>query len=371
MKHAAAFLSLGLFLEMAATFWTLAQAIASGVFDEADCGVRALALYHNSRLPQNCVQLDGSVVWFDETLTHSTFTSCSGGLENPEIEQLCDCSKYDRVVSGCSWALASSTRDEIEGLCVAVPVIAVSSSGLQNQDGTSYDWLLDSPELEFQEDCRPLTPTRFGGITIALLVVSLIIGLVEAFVGYKRWKDPLQGAGLAIAGSAVEGAGLLSVWGLLMFSPHGIVQNQRDDTPEVSDNQFRVLEALLHLVAGVTLGGTVAEIVFHGSATARDLLPYLGVVGNASVWLGSAMTEVIVTAYLVWRLKFWKTQDEGEQDASWPELAAALTGLVLLEIVALLAVWAGRFFFARARSVLVAAKEVTRQDSTRTTSSGG
>lgn len=363
MQHAAAFLSLGLFLEVAATFWTLAQAVSSGVFDEADCGVRALALYHNERLPQNCRELDGSVVWFDESRTFSTFTSCDGsGLEDPQIEQLCDCSKYDKVGNDCVWAAASSTRDEIDGLCVAVPVIQLNEE-LQELYETSYEYLLDSSELEFQDDCRPLSPDGFGDITIALLVVSLIIGLVEAYVGYKRWKDPLKGAGLVMAGSVVEGAGVLSIWGLLMFAPYGIVRAQSEES-QVSENQFKFLQLLLSLVAIATVVGMTAEIVFHRSAKAHSRLPYLGVFGSALVWLGSATTEVLVTAYLVWRLQFWQSQvsDAQEEEDSWPVLVAAVVGLIVLEVVALLAVWAARFCFARGKSVLVGAKDASRQE---------
>lgn len=358
LKHAAAFLSLGLLLEFGAAFWTLGQAVASGVFDVPDCGVRALALYHNSRLPENCQRLDSSDVWFDEARTFETFTSCSGGLDDPNIDQLCDCSKYDKVRSGCVWAAASSTKDAIGGLCVAVPVIALTATD-QEEFGTTYDYLLDSSELEFQEDCTPLTPTGFGDITIALLVVSLIIGLVEAYVGYKRWKNPLQGPGLVVAASVVEGAGLLTIWGLLMFAPHGIVRAQAEEA-QVSDNQYRFLVILLSLVAVLTVGGTAAEIVFHRSARAHARLPYLGAFGNALIWLSSGVIEVLVTAYLVWRLQFWKGQDDDEEEEStWPVLVGAVIGLVILEAVALLAVWAARFFFARAKSVLSGAKDVS------------
>eukprot|EP00752_Nemacystus_decipiens_P017769 g15931.t1 len=348
MTHAAAFLSLGLLLEFGAAFWTLGQAVASGVFDEADCGFRALAVYHNSRLPQNCQRLDSSVVWFDETRTFETFTSCSGGVEDPQVEQLCDCSRYDKVSSGCVWAAASSTKEEIEGLCLAVPVIALTPD-VQELYGTTYDYLLDSSEFEFQNECTPLTPAGFGDITIALLVVSLVIGLVEAYVGYRRWKNPLRGSGLIVVASAVEGGGILSVWCLLMFAPHGIVRAQAEEA-QVSENQYRFLVVLLTLVAVLTVGGTAAEITFHRSAKAHERLPYLGVFGNALIWLASGVIEVLVTAYLVWRLQFWKGQDDDEEaERNWPVLVGAVIGLVVLEVVALLAVWAARFFFARAR----------------------
>lgn len=361
MKHAAAFVSLGLLLEMAATFWTLAQAVTSGVFDVPDCGVRALALYHNERLPQNCDKLDSSVVWFDEDRTFNTFTSCSG-LEDPKIDQLCDCSRYDKVSSGCAWALASSTRDDIDGLCVAVPVIRLNEA-LQELYGTSYEWLLDSSELEYQDDCRQLVPEGFGDITIALVVVSLLISLVEAYVGYKHWSNPLQGPRLVVVGSVVEAAGILSVWGLLVFARQGIIQAQQVEA-QVSENQFRFLQMLLSVVAVVTIVGTVAEIVFHLSAKAHARLPYLGVFGNALIWVGAAVLDILVTAYLVWRLQFWKNEaNEDEADEQdWPVLVAAVIGLVILEIVALFAVWAARFFFARAKLVLSGGKDASRQE---------
>ncbi|CAM9201880.1 unnamed protein product [Ectocarpus sp. 4 AP-2014] len=353
MKHAAAFLSLGLFLEIGATFWTLAQAIASGVFDEADCGVRALSLYHNDRLPSNCEQLDSSSVWFDEDRTVSTFTSCSG-LEDPAIDQLCDCAKYNRVRTGCTWTPASSTRDEIEGLCVAVPVIALTAD-LQEEYGTTYDWLLDSSELEYQDDCTPLSPEGFGDITIALLVVSLSLELVEAYVGYKRWRDPLSVRGLVVVASVLEGVGLFSIWCLLRFLPGGILET------EVSENQYKFLNIMLYGVLVATFGGTLAEVVFYFSAPGR--FRYLGVFGNSLTWLASGLTDVVVTAYLVWRLQWWENAgDETADEETWPVLVAAVIGLVVLEVAALLVLWIARVLIARARSALLTAKDLSLKE---------
>lgn len=63
--------------------------------------------------------------------------------------------------------------------------------------------------------------------SVALLVVSAIIGLVEAFVGYKRRRNVQQAADLVVAGSVGEGAGILSIWGVLRFAPHGVCPGAR------------------------------------------------------------------------------------------------------------------------------------------------
>lgn len=89
-------------------------------------------------------------------------------MEDPQIEQLNDCSKYDKVGHGCAWTQASSTHDVIEGFCVAVPVLQLDP-GLQGLYDTTYYWRLDISELEFQDECRSLTLRCFGGMTIALL----------------------------------------------------------------------------------------------------------------------------------------------------------------------------------------------------------
>ncbi len=373
MKRAAAFLTVGLLLEAGATVWTLVQAAATGVFEAPDCGVRTLALYHNERLPPNCERMDSSVVWFDEDRTpDAVFTSCTGALDDPSIEQqACDCGLFDQVESGCRWTSASSTREEIAGLCLAVPVDVVTAEN-KEEWGTTYDFVLDSSELEFQKPCSSLNPQGFGDIVIALVAVALALELLEAYVGYRRWKDPLSARGLVVIAAAAEGAGILSIWFLLSFSPSGIQED------EVTDKQRGILNAFMIVIFGATLAGTLAEVKYYCSGGASpSRLPYLGAVGSALIWVGSALIEVVVTAYLLWRIEYrnqfpiseedllldsavsqWEidAKNQAADETTWPVLKDAAQGLIVLEALGLLVMWIARALFARAKATLLRAK---------------
>jgi len=336
------------------------QAMTEGVFEEADCGVRALALYHNQQLSRNCERLDSSEVWFDESATVNTFTSCTGALDNPIEQQLCSCTFFDKVTDECYWTSASSTREEIAGLCLAVPV-KVATEEDKEEWGTTYDLVLDSSELEYQKDCTPLNPPGFGDIVIALVVVSLAVALLEAYVGYRRWKDPLSVRGLAVVAAAAEGSGILSIWFLLRFSRSGI---QKD---EVTEDQYWILGVFMFVVFGATFAGTLAEVAYYYTGAARDRFPLLGAVGNALIWLGAAFIEVLVTAYVVWRVRFREVYNPTTEDLSqaaedelnqqtWPVLMTAAAGLIVLEALALLVMWIARALFAGAKGTLSRAK---------------
>lgn len=375
MRHAIAFLSLGLLLELGATVWTMLQAMSTGVFEAPDCGVRTLALYHNERLSQNCERLtDSSEIWFDESVTFNTFTPCSGAIDDPPIEaQACDCGLFDRVAAGCLWTSATSTREEIAGLCLAVPV-KVATAEDKEEWGTTFDLVLDSPELEFQKDCSSLSPEGFGDIVIALVVVSLTLELLEAYVGYRRWKDPLSVRGLVVLAAVAEGVGILSIWFLLSFSESGLKED------EVHSTQYRIITLFMVGVFGATFLGTLAEVAYYCSGAARERFPYLGAAGNALLWLGSALIEVVVTAYLVWRLEYRvifpiseadlladagvsqaEIDDKNERamEQTWPVLMAAAVGLVVLEALALLVMWIARALSARAKTTLLKSKEAS------------
>lgn len=360
-------------MEAGATIWTLVQAAATGVFEAPDCGVRTLALYHNERLPQNCERMDSSVVWFDEDRTpDAVFTSCTGALDDPPIgQQACDCGLFDQVQSGCLWTSASSTREEIAGLCLAVPVHVVTAEN-KEEWGTTYDFVLDSSELEFQKPCSSLNPQGFGDIVIALVVVALVLELLEAYVGYRRWKDPLSARGLVVVAAVAEGAGILSIWFLLSFSSSGIQED------EVTVNQQRILSAFMFVIFGATFAGTLAEVVaYYCSSAARSRLPYLGAVGNALIWVGSALIEIVVTAYLLWRIEYRNQFPISEEDlrldpavsqseidaknqaadeTTWPVLKEAAQGLIVLEALGLLVMWIARALFTRAKVTLLRAK---------------
>ncbi|CAN0473699.1 unnamed protein product, partial [Hapterophycus canaliculatus] len=72
-------------------------------------------------------------------------------------------------------------------------------------------------------------------------------------------------------------------------------------------------------------------------------LPYLSALGNALLWLGVAALEILVVAYFVW-------QAAGDGDLrSWDILADEITGLLLVEALALLALWAARVLWTRAK----------------------
>jgi len=204
-----------------------------------------------------------------------------------------------------------------------------------------------------------------------LVVVALTLELLEAYVGYRRLKDPLSARGLVVIAAAAECAGILSIWFLLSFSPSGI---QGD---EVTEKQQRILSAFMFVIFGATIAGTLVEVTCYYSGAARERAPYLGTFGNALIWLGSALIEIVVTAYLLWRLEYRVQFPISEEDLlldpevsqseidaknqaadqkTWPVLKDAAEGLIVLEALALLVMWIARALFTRAKATLLSAK---------------
>ncbi|CAN0536454.1 unnamed protein product, partial [Ectocarpus sp. 12 AP-2014] len=84
--------------------------------------------------------------------------------------------------------------------------------------------------------------------------------------------------------------------------------------------------------------------------SSKPVVQCLGEFGSATIWLGSGLLEVVVTIWLVWKgegiirsssvySSFADSGDEGD-------LSATLSSQVALEVLALLAEWAAKYFWA-------------------------
>lgn len=89
--------------------------------------------------------------------------------------------------------------------------------------------------------------------------------------------------------------------------------------------------------------GTLAEITAERSDRAAGVLPYLGAVGNALVWLGAALLKIVVTSCLLWT-------GAGSRDMAALVLESA--GLFAPELLGLVAMWTARGLWARANKLL-------------------
>lgn len=237
IKHAAAFLSVGLVLEVVATIWAFAQAVSSGLFDDPRCDKSM-----HEQVLQNCKQVDFSevsVYWDDK----QSYVGCEI-LEDPIKD--CNCSTIGsgpRAFSSTNisssetavpddeftWTAAKSSVKRLGSLYLAIPVLDCLYSNFCPYASDSYasDWTVDpdlsewSPYLSKTENPNP---SGFEKMTVVLLVVGLGLELVEGIVGYMCLKAPLAGTGRMTAGSVVDATGILTAIFLLLFSEEGLFE---------------------------------------------------------------------------------------------------------------------------------------------------
>ncbi|CAM9959182.1 unnamed protein product [Scytosiphon promiscuus] len=360
-RHAAILLAVGLVLEVAATLWTLGQAMAIGVFHEPDCGALAAAGYLNEMLPRECERVritNEKYVWdMAETITAAynnvtpvSYAACST-LEDPPVNvetRFCDCWSLITMHAGdaCRWTPAIASDEERGGLCLAKAIRP------KNFDFKTSAFVLPG----FDGQCIPMHPPGAWKVTVALLLVGLGVEFVETAVGYVLLNDPSAGSGLAAAGTAFEAFGIVSFYLWLLASEgcwfdrivYGDVQSPA-----------RVLFLLNLVVAAVasTCLGVLADAVFHFSRKVSSRLPYLSAFGNALIWLGAALTEVNVTLYLAWRRQGKKFVDNSHYSrVPWNDFGGEIVALVVLEVLALMVVLTARVVFTRARMMLLRLK---------------
>lgn len=357
----AACVSLGLLLEVATTLWTLKQAMSLGVFQKADCGVSAIASYLNRLLPRHCENVEFSEVFWNDTLyeyrTLPDYVGCDG-LENPtrtEQMRLCDCPmSFGRLSkSGCAWTAATSTLEGLGGLCLAMPVLDLSDTykyWMRIEPNTTQDLLLDRSVFEVGGSCKAVHPPGSGKVTIGFLAVGLGVELVEGLVSYVYLSHPRAGTGMMAAGAGFEAAGMVVIHSWMVLS-QAYWYSWLDSYVSL-DQQLFLMNMHMVAVASASLGAMI-EVLFFCSGTAANLLPYLGALGNALIWLGAGLTEVGVTLYLTWRLE--PSDFFSRDDDMWSDIGYEVIGLIVFEVLGLIAMCAARVLLTKARRALTRA----------------
>lgn len=337
-RHARLILAVGIFLEACATLWAFQQVVAAGAFDgDVDCSSSGgLQRLHLSPLVVDACDgpLDADYFY--------NLTDTSDGLSYPSFwqafdvcdtltdvptgehsfEESCTCQSEDFEMSDmCSWVALSSPSD---GYCFAQSVLlSISENGGTDIWADNY----------FQR-CWDSNPSGTEELAIAALVVALCVQLLEAFVGFKYWKDTAKGTTPTLAVSVLEALGVIAVASVLLSLP-GLYA--------VSDDTSRRIPGFVWsawTTVTIAVVGALVEIAAGCSDRALARLPYLGAVGNACIWFGAALLEVVVTLYLLY---------VGAGITGDAELAREGAVLFVLEILGLVAMWVARGLWTRAK----------------------
>ena len=332
-------LAIGLLLEMSATFWAFSQAISAGALDgDVDCGDDSSIsqLYASYIIKEGCDgQIDSDVFYNFTTYWGGSFSDWDeyDACDNPtdtldgvhRFQKFCSCpAGLDSLeLTTCSWVALSSPSDSV---CYAQGVFTSSSDG-------SIVGILDT--YFFFKECWATNPSGTAALTITALVVALSSQLLEAFVGFKYWKQTEERtAALTLAASVLEALGVVVVSSVLLSLPgfYGV----SNDT----SNRLPVLFWLAWTVIPMVVVGALVEVTAERYDCAAGRFPYLGAAGNGLIWLGAALLEVVVTSYLLWT-------GGGITDVA--ELAREAAGLFALELLALVAMWIARALWTRAK----------------------
>lgn len=324
-------LALGLMLEVSATLWAFQQAVSAGAFlGDADCSKDGSLdnLFVSSLFLEDCTGgqiFDGAAL---ENLTSidSTFdeyVSCDNVTDSPtgalSFEQRCTCLEEITHFTPCSWIAISTPSDDN---CYAQGVV-VDSVGV----------ITGAAELSSYDDCLASNPLGTVEITVTALVVALSSQVLEAVVGFKFWRDnERRTANLMLVATVYEALGVIAVSSVLLSLPG--LYDVSEDTPQ----RLPVFFYLVWTIIAVVVAGVLAEITAERCDRAAGRFPYLGAVGNALVWLGAALIEIVVTSYLLWT---------GAGIKDFVELVVEAAGLFSLELLGLLAVWVARFLWTR------------------------
>lgn len=129
----------------------------------------------------------------------------------------------------------------------------------------------------------------------------------------------------------------------------------------------RVYFLMRFVVAAIisTSVGAFANAEFYSSRYVSDRLPYLGVFGNALIWLGVALSEVTVTLYLSWRRQGrLSTSYSSTNIDTWGDFGGEVVSLIVLEANALAAVVTARLVFVKAKRMMLRLKGLKEVPST-------
>ncbi len=204
-------------------------------------------------------------------------------------------------------------------------------------------------------------------LAVAALVVALSGLVIEAAVGVKLRNDPSRSRGTALVtgAAAFEALGAFGVAAVLASLPYFAGDGGGDGGAaggsyhsSAAAELWVMSAALASVGAGLMIGVTWALLPDRSAAR----FPYCGAFGCALIWLGLAALEVLVASFLVWAAG----TAEGDRGLgrAW---AAEIIGLAALEAAALVAMWAARLLWTRAR-LLAAVKG--REGPSRRRSSG-
>lgn len=197
------------------------------------------------------------------------------------------------------------------------------------------------------------------GVAVAALAAALSGQATEAAAGVACLKNPSRSGGTALlAGAAAfEALGVVIVATVLMWLLPGFTADDDDSTGTSttladSPEAWLVWAAVASAVVGVLL-----EAIPAVSYRVAGKVPFLGAFGHALLWLGVAALEVLVASFLVRGVAEKDSATTAVGRRQRDSLAATLedgemVGLVVVEAVALLAVWAARGMWARARLLL-------------------
>lgn len=218
-----------------------------------------------------------------------------------------------------------------------LPIIA------QARYNVTLSWYLDRTdwaEFVLGSSCFSVNPSGFKVVTIVLLVVAIVVEVVEAVLGWNYWGKRSEGKGLMAVGSVVDATCILAVIVVLVWALGGV----GDDVGVARS----FILGLILLVAWVSSG--VAPVIALAAPVcpriSADWLANLDTFGNMLVWLVTALVELWVTAYVIWR------QPDNFEGDTWGVLGSEFAGLIVAEVVRLGLVWTARILWTRAKRLL-------------------
>lgn len=340
-------LSIGLVIETVSSIWAFMQSVSSGAFVTPDCGQLATLSYFRDRVVQRCIEYDGVpeiIGWNDTTaiVSSSNHTSCS--LDDLPVGKMCDCSLWDNLVlnisdsESCAWTAANLFRGEGEGLCV---VTGLYKLGNETDYMLSREAFADALETL---NCFPVHPLGFKAASIVLVVTVFGAIFAEAFLGFKYWNDEIA---IAVSRwtavlSAVEAAGFITATVFVLDWDGGGGYYYNSVAGEVSRNRLHILRWTGFAGCALVGFGAVAviESSFKTSNTTANRL-YWSAFANMTIWLGSGLVELMITAYVVWR------QPQNAARETWGVLGSEFIGLIAAEVVSVALVWAARIVLTK------------------------
>ncbi|CAN0289768.1 unnamed protein product [Laminaria digitata] len=271
-------------------------------------------------------------------------------------ETLCFCTDdgnadADPDPAECYWVNARKQYD-YEHLCIALPFVPIYFSSTGTRLVNSYGFVPD-------RECWPKTARGTKKITLLATSISLASQAVEGVAGRQYFKKPNRGPFLMVAASALEAAGVVTIFwffiNMEMFNSDA--QFFWLDSGNVSPGQ-RILRCLGVAAAVCAVFGGLVEVVAgcliakwsggsSNSVSRKHRIHYLSAFGGAAVWLGAAVLEVVVTTHLVLQSKGMINDDV--DNVNWDVFRTALISLVALEVLALVVLWAAKYLWTRAK----------------------